>query len=43
MSVSEEGGSQLVLRNENVFMVCCVCVHSWAQSKGMHDHDVDKM
>ena len=42
VSGSEEGGSQLMLSNENVFILCCVCVHSWVQ-KGAHDHDVDQM
>jgi len=43
MSCSEEGGSQLMISNENVFMLYCVCVHRWVQSKGTHDHNVDQM
>jgi hypothetical protein len=43
MSSSEEGGSQLVPSNENFYMLCCICVHIWVQSKGTHDCDADQM
>ena len=32
-----------MISNENIFMLYCVCVHRWVQSKATHDHDVDQM
>ena len=43
VSCSEEGGSQMMVSNENVSVLCCVCVRSWVQNKATHDHDVDQM